>query len=61
MKAHEIFDEYKAGIMPTYTKIPVIFVKGKGSRLWDIQNKEYLDFFPGWGVGSLGHLSLIHI
>ena len=23
--------------------------------LWDVQNKQYLDFFPGWGVGNLGH------
>lgn len=55
MKAQEIFDSYKQNIMPTYTKVPLIFVKGKGSRLWDIHNKEYLDFFPGWGVGNLGH------
>jgi len=41
--------------MPTYNKVPLIFVKGKGSRLWDISGKLYLDFFPGWGVGSLGH------
>jgi len=41
--------------MPTYTKVPLIFAKGKGSRLWDIHNKPYLDFFPGWGVGNLGH------
>jgi len=55
MKAQEVFDSYKANIMPTYTKTPLIFVKGKGSRLWDIHNKAYLDFFPGWGVGNLGH------
>ncbi|MDD5045132.1 MAG: aspartate aminotransferase family protein [Candidatus Omnitrophica bacterium] len=55
MKLQEIFDTYKEYIMPTYTKTPLVFVKGKGSKLWDIQNKEYLDFFPGWGVGSLGH------
>jgi acetylornithine/N-succinyldiaminopimelate aminotransferase len=41
--------------MPTYTKVPLVFVKGKGSRLWDIHNRVYLDFFPGWGVGNLGH------
>ncbi|MFH1191086.1 MAG: aspartate aminotransferase family protein, partial [Candidatus Omnitrophota bacterium] len=41
--------------MPTYNKVPLIFVKGKGSRLWDIKGKLFLDFFPGWGVGSLGH------
>lgn len=55
MKAQEIFDMYKDYIMPTYTKFPLIFVKGKGSKLWDIHNKVYLDFFCGWGVGNLGH------
>ena len=55
MKLQEVFESYKDYIMPTYTKIPLVFVKGKGSKLWDIHNKEYLDFFPGWGVGSLGH------
>ncbi|MFH0762702.1 MAG: aspartate aminotransferase family protein [Candidatus Omnitrophota bacterium] len=55
MKIEDIFQSYKDYIMPTYTKTPVVFVKGKGSRLWDIHNKAYLDFFPGWGVGSLGH------
>ncbi|MGE5197568.1 MAG: aspartate aminotransferase family protein [Deltaproteobacteria bacterium] len=55
MRVEEIFQTYKDYIMPTYTKTPLIFVKGKGSRLWDINNKVYLDFFPGWGVGSLGH------
>lgn len=55
MKVEEIFQVYKDNIMPTYNKVPLIFVKGKGSRLWDIKGKVYLDFFPGWGVGSLGH------
>ncbi len=55
MKVEEIFQVYKDNIMPTYNKVPLIFVKGKGSRLWDINNKVYLDFFPGWGVGNLGH------
>jgi predicted acetylornithine/succinylornithine family transaminase len=55
MKVDEIFKVYQENIMPTYNKVPLIFVKGKGSRLWDINGKLYLDFFPGWGVGSLGH------
>ncbi|MDD4899716.1 MAG: aspartate aminotransferase family protein [Candidatus Omnitrophica bacterium] len=55
MKAQEVFDVYKENILPTYTKTPLVFVKGKGSRIWDVHNKEYLDFFPGWGVGNLGH------
>lgn len=55
MKSEEIFAAYQECIMPTYTKLPLILVKGKGSYLWDIQAKKYLDFFPGWGVGTLGH------
>ena len=55
MNLQEVFDSYKENILPTYTKMPLIFVKGKGSKLWDINNKVYLDFFPGWGVGNLGH------
>jgi predicted acetylornithine/succinylornithine family transaminase len=55
MKITDIFTAYQDYILPTYTKTTLVFVKGKGSRLWDIQNKPYLDFFPGWGVGNLGH------
>ncbi|MCM8801526.1 MAG: aspartate aminotransferase family protein [Candidatus Omnitrophica bacterium] len=55
MKLEEIFNSYQDYIMPTYKRFPLVFVKGKGSRLWDIHNRVYLDFFPGWGVGNLGH------
>lgn len=55
MKVEEIFKIYKDNILPTYNKVPLVFTKGKGSKLWDIHGKQYLDFFPGWGVGSLGH------
>lgn len=55
MKVEEIFQVYKENIMPTYSKAPLVFVKGKGCRLWDINGRAYLDFFPGWGVGNLGH------
>jgi len=55
MKIEDAFGAYRDCIMSTYTKTPLIFVKGKGSKLWNIQNKAYLDFFPGWGVGNLGH------
>jgi acetylornithine/N-succinyldiaminopimelate aminotransferase len=55
MTVDEIFKTYQENIMATYNKVPLIFTKGKGSYLWDIRGKAYLDFFPGWGVGSLGH------
>jgi acetylornithine/N-succinyldiaminopimelate aminotransferase len=55
MKLQEIFDTYKDYVVPSYTKVPLVFIKGKGSYLWDVHGRKYLDFFPGWGVGSLGH------
>lgn len=55
MKAEEIFQAYNDFILTTYTRIPAIFVKGKGSVLVDIHGKKYLDFFPGWGVNNVGH------
>ena len=55
MTKDEIFESYQQYILPTYTRIPAIFVKGKGSTLIDISGKKYLDFFPGWGVNNVGH------
>lgn len=55
MMKKEIFENYDQYILKTYTRVPVIFVKGKGSTLTDIDGKKYLDFFPGWGVSNVGH------
>ncbi len=42
-------------IMSTYGRNPVAFVRGEGSRLWDDNGQEYLDFLAGIGVNNLGH------
>jgi len=42
-------------ILPTYGRFPIAFVKGSGSRLWDADGKEYIDFTSGIGVTSIGH------
>ncbi|HEX5322709.1 MAG TPA: acetylornithine transaminase [Capsulimonadaceae bacterium] len=42
-------------VMHTYARQPVIFTRGFGARLWDIEGKEYLDFLAGIAVDSLGH------
>ena len=55
MKKDEVFANYNDYILSTYTRIPAIFVKGKGMILTDISGKKYLDFFPGWGVNNVGH------
>ncbi|MBF0125612.1 MAG: aspartate aminotransferase family protein [Magnetococcales bacterium] len=42
-------------IMATYGRNPAAFVRGQGTRLWDEDGKEYLDFLAGIGVNNLGH------
>lgn len=42
-------------LMSTYPPPAVTFVRGSGSRLWDDQDREYLDFLSGLAVTSLGH------
>lgn len=42
-------------LMDTYRRQPVKFVRGQGTRLFDDDGKEYLDFVAGVAVVSLGH------
>ena len=48
-------EEFEQYVLPTYKRYPLVFVKGRGMKIWDENGDEYLDFFPGWGVGNLGH------
>ena len=41
--------------MATYARNPVEFVRGEGTRLWDAEGNEYLDFLAGISVVQLGH------
>ncbi len=42
-------------LMQTYARNPVMFVRGKGSTLYDDQGKAYVDFISGIGVNVLGY------
>ena len=48
----ELFDDV---MVPNYAPSAVIPVRGQGSRVWDQQDKEYVDFAGGIAVNSLGH------
>lgn len=48
----ELFDEV---ILPIYAPAQFVPVKGQGSRVWDQQGKEYIDFAGGIAVMALGH------
>jgi predicted acetylornithine/succinylornithine family transaminase len=55
MSAMETMDLYQKYVIANYTRFPVCLVRGEGSRVWDDAGNRYLDFFPGWGCGLIGH------
>ena len=42
-------------VIGTYARLPVEFVRGEGSWLWDAEGNEYLDLLCGISVTNLGH------
>ena len=42
-------------VLQTYKRQPVAFVRGEGTRLFDVDGRAYLDFISGIGVVVLGH------
>lgn len=50
-----LFKEQKEYLMNTYSVLPIEVLNGKGSYLFDINNKKYIDFTSGIGVNSLGY------
>ena len=48
----ELFDEV---MVPNYSPSAVIPVRGLGSRVWDQEGREYIDFAGGIAVNCLGH------
>jgi predicted acetylornithine/succinylornithine family transaminase len=42
-------------VLQTYRRLPVVFERGSGMRLFDEHGRAYLDFISGIGVASLGH------
>ncbi|GLQ33617.1 aspartate aminotransferase family protein [Litoribrevibacter albus] len=47
-----LFDEV---MVPNYAPGKMIPVKGEGSRVWDQEGNEYIDFAGGIAVSALGH------
>lgn len=47
-----LFDDV---MVPNYAPSEVIPVRGLGSRVWDQNDKEYIDFAGGIAVSALGH------
>lgn len=48
-------DLARCPLMPNYGAPQIMFVRGRGTELWDRDGKRYLDFVGGLAVQALGH------
>lgn len=51
--SRSVFDQV---MVPNYAPAAMIPVRGKGSRVWDQEDNEYVDFAGGIAVSALGHV-----
>jgi acetylornithine/N-succinyldiaminopimelate aminotransferase len=51
----EILEQGKQFLIGNYARLPVVMARGQGSRIWDTDNREYIDLFAGFGGTILGH------
>ena len=42
-------------VMHTYARLPVVFARGEGCFVYDVEGKQYLDMVAGIAVNGLGH------
>lgn len=45
----------QAHYLATFKRYPIALSHGKGSRVWDVEGREYLDVLAGIAVNSVGH------
>ena len=55
MITEELVQGARQYLMNTYTRYPLALIRGKGTRVWDVEGREYLDFLAGVAVNALGH------
>lgn len=55
MTSAEVIKTFDRYVIGNYTRYPVSLSRGEGSYVWDAEGNRYLDLFPGWGCGLLGH------
>ncbi|KCY46759.1 succinylornithine transaminase family protein [Acinetobacter baumannii 1571545] len=48
-------NDFNEWMVPVFAPANFIPVRGEGSRIWDQENKEYIDFAGGIAVNALGH------
>jgi acetylornithine/N-succinyldiaminopimelate aminotransferase len=55
MPTEELKDDAAKYLMQTYSRQPISIVRGRGSKVYDLEGREYLDFVAGIAVNILGY------
>ena len=55
MPTEELKDDAAKYLMQTYTRQPLSIVRGRGTKVYDLEGREYLDFVAGIAVNILGY------
>jgi predicted acetylornithine/succinylornithine family transaminase len=55
MSSTDVMGLFSRYVIGNYTRYPVCLRRGEGSYVWDAEGHRYLDLFPGWGCGLIGH------
>ena len=55
MATEELKQDTARYVMQTYTRQPLSIVRGRGTKVYDLEGREYLDFVGGIAVNILGH------
>ena len=55
MNTQDVLSMFEKYVIANYGRLPKVIVKGQNNTLWDSDNNEILDMFPGWAVSGIGH------
>ena len=50
-----VFEELESEVRGYIRSFPTMFTKALGSKMWDKEGREYIDFFSGAGALNYGH------
>src|SRR5216684_5584914 len=50
-----VMDLEREYLLQNYARYPLVLARGKGSYVYDLAGKRYLDLITGIGVNALGH------
>ncbi|WP_374016277.1 diaminobutyrate--2-oxoglutarate transaminase [Paenibacillus thiaminolyticus] len=51
----QVFESLESEVRSYCRSFPTVFTKAQGYKLWDADNREYIDFFAGAGALNYGH------